>query len=176
MRWAAARVASRRGSSITMRWPAEPRLVEQHQRDERGLAGAGRRDEDGATCRRGARRRRVGSASRTGRSGGSNGTRIGRWAQPRAGVPWNGDGSPATGDGGRQPRGGLGDVLGDARATRPGPSPRRTATLPLPCTNTNAGSVGEAEALHERAVGVAEHQELVGERAEELLGLVGACR
>ena len=54
MRSAAARAASRRGSS-TMILPARrPRLVEQHQRHPRGLAGAGRRDQHRAIAARSA--------------------------------------------------------------------------------------------------------------------------
>ena len=45
MRSAAARAASRRGSSTMILPPLDPGLVEQHQRHPRGLAGAGRRDE-----------------------------------------------------------------------------------------------------------------------------------
>ena len=47
MRAAAARVASRRGSSTRILPPAAPGRVEQHQRHERGLAGAGRGDQHG---------------------------------------------------------------------------------------------------------------------------------
>ena len=50
MRCATARAASRRGSSITMRLAARPRLVEQRERHDGALAGAGRRDEHGVAA------------------------------------------------------------------------------------------------------------------------------
>ena len=52
MKPAAARAARRRGSSIRMRWPLEPRRVQQGQRHLGGLAGAGRRLQHQARMRR----------------------------------------------------------------------------------------------------------------------------
>ena len=65
MRAAAARAASRRGSSTQDLFVLRPRLVEQHQRHARGLAGAGRRHQHGGIVVRNAAVR-SGSASSIG--------------------------------------------------------------------------------------------------------------
>ena len=149
----------------------EPRLVEQPQRRDGRLAGAGRGDEQRRTVRRRARspgRRRT---STTGRSSSCCRQRHGSaecWrAVERPRIAGHRDGRA-------DPRRRRGDLLGHRAPLPRRPSPRRTAcSVPSRRMNTNAGSWASPSAAHERPVGVAVHEELVGQRAEERLGAVG---
>ena len=61
-------------------------------------------------------------------------------------------------------------------ATRRRSNPRRTAgTDSSLWMNTNAGSCSRPSALHGRPIGIDEHQELLGQRSEERLGVVGVA-
>ena len=103
---------------------AEPRLVEQGERDDRRLAGARRRGDDGPAARRRARRAASSRTSTIGRSG-SVAT-----GQPRAGDPWNGPGSPTIGMSGGRHAVAVGDRRRRRHATTARSTPRRR---PAPC-------------------------------------------
>ena len=143
---------------------AEPRLVEQGERDDRGLAGAGRRSDDGA------------------RAGGEHGAQLvedlddrevgEQGAQASAGDPRNGPGSPTTGMSGGRHAVASAMASATARHDRALQPSAADGTVPSTRTNTKAGSSVRPSALTAARSGIGEHEEPLDERAEEGAGVV----
>ena len=148
--------------------PGEPRLVEQGERDDRRLAGAGRGGDD-RPCPAGAQRgAQVVEHLDDGEVGESQRQASGGRPAERAGIADDRDvGGP--------PRRRIGHGVGDRTPRRRTPPFGGRRDGAVDADEDERRELGQAECLDGGAVGIGEDEELRGERAEEgaTVGVVG---
>ena len=161
IRRAAARVARRRGSSTTMRRSPSHGSSSSASGTTVVLPAPGGADDDGrGPGRRGRRGGRRGSRRSAGRGARTRRAGDGR-AQPSAGDPWNGPGSPTTGMSGVRQAVAVGDRLGDGSPRRRAPPLGGGRHRAVDADEHERRELGQAERLDRQPVRVGEHEELL---------------